>query len=276
MRKMQPMDQNRLETLLAHLRLGKVRYLPRVGSTNDLAAEWLAQECPDLSLVVADEQTAGRGRSGRRWYTPPGAALAFSLILRAEGAPGVTMAEEMTRFSGLGALAVVEALRGEFGLPAMVKWPNDVLVKGRKVAGVLAEAHWIGEHLQGIVLGIGINIATQSVPQDVALNYPAASLAEFLPHTPDRWKVLQAVLSALLRLRRLVGQAQFISMWEDVLAFRGEKVVLVSRTGDENSVTGILLGLSESGGLRLRLPDGTQSVFGQGEVYLRPIDKTAK
>jgi hypothetical protein len=95
---------------------------------------------PDLSLVVADEQTMGKGRAGRRWYTPAGSALAFSLIL----SPAWVEPEMLPRFTGLGALAVKQALESRYGLPAKIKWPNDVLLQRRKLAGVLVEAHWIG------------------------------------------------------------------------------------------------------------------------------------
>jgi BirA family biotin operon repressor/biotin-[acetyl-CoA-carboxylase] ligase len=90
-----------------------------------------------LALVLADEQTAGRGRSGRRWATPPGAGLAFSLVLLSPPMePNL-----LSRLTGLGAVAIQRALESKLGLHAQVKWPNDVLIEGSKVAGVLVEAH---------------------------------------------------------------------------------------------------------------------------------------
>ena len=155
-----PMNQSLLETRLADLPLGGIRYFERIGSTNDEAAAWLKQGCPDLALVVADAQSAGRGRAGRKWFTPPGAGLAFSLVLRAGDATRQLLAQGNTaRLNGLGALAVCQALQEQHSLPAQIKWPNDVIVNGRKLAGVLAEAHWLGSELSAVVLGIGINLA---------------------------------------------------------------------------------------------------------------------
>src|SRR5512147_1345877 len=117
------MDQASLQALLSGLPLGAVRYFDTVGSTNDLAARWADDGAPDLSLVAADEQTAGRGRLGRRWITPPGAALAFSLVLT-----DIRQAD-ILRYTALGALAVCDALNLTFSPlpPAQIKWPNDVI-----------------------------------------------------------------------------------------------------------------------------------------------------
>ncbi|HEY5901320.1 MAG TPA: biotin--[acetyl-CoA-carboxylase] ligase, partial [Anaerolineales bacterium] len=123
------MDEKTLRAALRDLHLGELRFFPTLSSTNDEALAWAAQGAPDLSVVVADEQTAGRGREGRKWFTPPGAALAFSLLMR----PAQPETAYFPRVVGLAALSVLEALRG-FSLTAQIKWPNDVLLDGRKVA----------------------------------------------------------------------------------------------------------------------------------------------
>jgi BirA family biotin operon repressor/biotin-[acetyl-CoA-carboxylase] ligase len=163
------MDQTSLQALLADLPLGSVRYFATVGSTNDLAGRWVEAGAPDLALVAADEQTAGRGRLNRRWITPPSSALAFSLVLKNP------VEADVLRYTALGALAVCDALNAALSpvLPAQIKWPNDVIATRRKLAGVLAEAHWQGESLTAVILGIGINVAPPSVPPDEQLNYPA-------------------------------------------------------------------------------------------------------
>src|SRR5664279_6508775 len=114
-----------LQSILTGLPLGGLRYFDSIGSTNDDALAWARAGAPDFSLVVADAQTAGRGRLLRRWITNPGSALAFSLVLR----PSTQESECLPRFSPLGAVAVRQALADLFGLPAEIKWPNDVLLE---------------------------------------------------------------------------------------------------------------------------------------------------
>src|SRR5512146_1632742 len=116
------MNPNELKKALSKLPVGDVRYFDSIGSTNNEALAWAASGAEDLSLVIADEQTAGRGRLSRKWFTPPGTALAFSLILR----PSAQEKAHLTRIVGLAALAVVDALQ-QRGLVAQIKWPNDVL-----------------------------------------------------------------------------------------------------------------------------------------------------
>ena len=131
-----------LQESLSDLPLGEIRYYEQIGSTNTIAKQWAHAGAPDLSLVVADEQTAGRGRLDRIWVTHPGAALAFSLVmqLQSQSTPPAPRQEKVLPFlTALGAVAVSAALRQEFGLTTEIKWPNDVLLNRRKVSGVLAE-----------------------------------------------------------------------------------------------------------------------------------------
>jgi BirA family biotin operon repressor/biotin-[acetyl-CoA-carboxylase] ligase len=121
------MDQLSLQKRLSDLPLGEIRYFEQVGSTNDLALDWANQSAPDFSLVIANEQTAGRGRAGRKWSTPPNSGLALSLILH----PSTTEQASPLLFTGLGALGLVQALK-KYSLPAQIKWPNDVLLNGKR------------------------------------------------------------------------------------------------------------------------------------------------
>ena len=264
------MDQASLEKLLSSLPLGGVRYFNTLGSTNDLAARWAAAGAPDLSLVVADEQTAGRGRLQRRWLTPPGAALAFSLVL---SQPEAGFAAIMPRLTALGALAVCDTLNAALPpmLPAQIKWPNDVLATRRKLAGVLAEAHWHGEQLKAVILGIGINVAPQSVPPAEELDFPATCLEAVLESPVDRWELLRAVLLKLLEWRQRLDSADLVKAWERRLAFRGEWVRLLQE-GDP-PLEGQVLGLNPDGALRLRLHSGEVTAFNTGEIRLRPADQ---
>ncbi|PJH75650.1 MAG: hypothetical protein CO064_05540, partial [Anaerolineae bacterium CG_4_9_14_0_8_um_filter_58_9] len=113
------MNERELRRTLSDLPLGGVRYYEQTGSTNDVALAWASAGAPDLALVIADEQTAGRGRLGRKWVTPPGAALAFSLVLR----PRPVERDVIPLYSALGALAVVSALEEKYGSKPEIKWP---------------------------------------------------------------------------------------------------------------------------------------------------------
>src|SRR5271169_6463108 len=117
------MNARELQAALRDLPLGGLRFFESIGSTNDEALAWASQDASDLSIVIADEQTSGRGRLGRKWFTPPKSALAFSLILR----PAADEIRYPARVTGLGALALTDAV-SKFGLRAQIKWPNDVLL----------------------------------------------------------------------------------------------------------------------------------------------------
>src|SRR4030042_192247 len=189
------MDQPSIASRLADLNLPAIRYFDRLDSSNDEARRWIDSGAPDGALIVADEQTAGRGRLGRRWYTSPGAGLAFSLILHSPPFDP----DNLSRLAGLGAVATCNTLHKVYTLPAQIKWPNDVLIDQRKVAGVLAEALWNGKNLKAAMVGIGINIAPQSInavnlPPD-ELNFPATCVENAFGHPVDRMELLHAVLS---------------------------------------------------------------------------------
>ena len=188
------MNENELRNALRSIPLGAVRYFSSIGSTNDEALNWSEQHAADLSLVVADEQTAGRGRSGRKWFTPAGCALAFSLIL----SPTPDELSYPARITALGALALVDTLQNQ-GLRPLIKWPNDVLIHDRKVAGILVESRWSGASPDCFVLGMGVNIRAGSVPPKEEVPFPATCVEGELGKSIDRTQLLLVVLSHLLR-----------------------------------------------------------------------------
>ena len=287
------MNAERLHEVLRRLPVGPVRYFSSLASTNDEAARWASEGAPHLALVVADEQTAGKGRSGRRWLTPPGSALAFSLVLRprllpedekpiagatrkGRGGPGTggegfhLPAWALSRLTALGTLAVSSALELQFGLSPQIKWPNDVLLGGKKVAGILVEAQWESEHLGDAILGIGINVAKESIVSGQAYRFPPTSIESFLGTPVDRWRLLAAVLQSLLDWMPKLASAGFLDSWQDRLAYRGETVRIMQ---DVNApLEGRLAGLDEQGALILITPDGRRLALQSGEVQLRPIE----
>ncbi|MEW6029621.1 MAG: biotin--[acetyl-CoA-carboxylase] ligase [Chloroflexota bacterium] len=247
---------------LASLPISSIRYFQKVGSTNDEALQWASEGAPDLSLVIAEEQTKGRGRAGRKWFTPPGASLAFSLILR----PAATDAFSPSLLTGLGALALVDALEAR-GLAPQIKWPNDVLLDRKKTAGILVEANWIGEKMESAVIGVGVNVKPESVPPPEQVSFPAVCVETEIGHAVDRPILLRDILASLLAWRGKMGGREVVGNWEQSLAFMNEIVQVW--TGSESPVAGRVLGLESDGSLRLQVHDKTVTVQ-FGEVHLRP------
>ncbi len=258
------MNQQELKKSLSKLRLGDIKYYESIGSTNDEALAWGANDTPDLSLVVADEQTAGRGRLNRKWFTPKGTALAFSLLLR----PTAQEKPFLTRIVGLAALAVAESLR-KLELNAQVKWPNDILINGKKVCGILIESVWSGEDVDSVVIGIGINVLREAVPPAESLLFPATSLEEELRNEPDRLEILRDILATLIELRPQMGTDEFLNQWQHFLAFQEQSVQVES--GTTPPVIGHVAGLNPDGSLRLQNEHGEMVTVRFGDVRLRPL-----
>jgi len=257
------MDEMLLKEALPRHGLGEpLHVFASVGSTNDVCRKLAAAGAPHGTLVLADEQRQGRGRAGRRWFTPPGSALALSLLLR----PAGTGREELAALNMLGALGVALALEG-YGLTPAIKWPNDVLLGGRKVAGVLAETAWRGEEIEHVVLGIGVNVAPASVPGQ-ELEFPATCVEAELGKALSREALLLAIIDGLAEgLDRLSG-GTLLQQVEARLAFLGAPVQVETADG---SYPAMPVGLATAGRLRLRLPSGEEQVIGV-EARLRPVD----
>jgi BirA family biotin operon repressor/biotin-[acetyl-CoA-carboxylase] ligase len=269
------MQVESLEEALGGLPLGPIRYFARIGSTNDEAARWIEEGAPDLALVVADEQTAGRGRAGRKWITSPGAALAISLVLRPPFSRKNRLdAQSITaRLTGLAALAVSQALKQDYHLDPLIKWPNDILLEGRKVAGILVEVQWQGNSPLAAILGIGVNVGYEAVPPAEELAFPASCIQASLKSAPARLPLLRAILAHLLTWRERLGEDELIAAWESSLAYMGEWVqVLGPDTGKRLVYQGRIIGLNRDGRLILRNPMDQISTIDNGEIRLRPVD----
>ena len=252
-------QNDQLSTYLTPLGLSDWRFYPEVGSTNDIALEWVRQGAPDWALVVADAQTAGRGRDGRRWVTEPGHSLAFSLALRLS--PAET--RHCSRLAALAALGLIGALSG-MGLKATLKWPNDVLLSRRKVAGVLVEVSWQSDQVEAAVIGMGVNVSPQSVPSPGAVRYPATCVETILGARVDRWALLANTLRAMQDTRAILGEDAFIDAWNDHLAMRGELVGFQMRNEEPRLVR--VIGVNSDGQLAMETQDGRQIDAPAGEI----------
>jgi BirA family biotin operon repressor/biotin-[acetyl-CoA-carboxylase] ligase len=228
-------------------RLGSPRlHLRRTGSTNDEARRLAASGAPHGTLVTAAEQTAGRGRQGRSWAAPPGRALLLSLVLRAPPSLLPLCA----------AVAVAEAAEavGGPGVAARIKWPNDVLVNGRKVAGILVEAR---PQESWAVLGIGLNVAVRPEDLPADLRRTAGTLGREPAH-------LEAALDALLAaLERVLAKdtAAMLAAWRERDALAGREVAWSGGHGIAGGVDG-------EGRLVVQLAGGGRTALDAGEVHL--------
>lgn len=164
-------------------------YFRQLPSALDAVHDLAEQDAPSGTVVLAEEQTAGRGRDGRTWRSPPGGVWLALLLRPAHGELGV-----LSIRAGLVVADVVDELLHRPA--AQLKWPNDVVIGARKVAGILCEGRWSGETLQWLALGIGINVANPIPPE---LAERAVALIEFAPEV-QRLHVLDALVPALLRL----------------------------------------------------------------------------
>ena len=235
------------------------RYYSRVGSTNDVAWAWADAGAAEGCFVVADAQTAGRGRAGRRWFTPPARALALSLIVR----PLPGEAAHLHRYAAWAALAMAEALEA-WGITVQLKWPNDLLLAGRKIGGVLAETRWQGPRPQAAVVGVGVNVLRGSAPPPDAVDYPAGDVESLTGRAPARPALVAAFWRRWAWWRPRVGQPALMTAWEQRLAFRGQRVRVTLPDGAV--VQGVVQGLASDGGLVLHTPHGPRTVHHAAQV----------
>jgi len=254
-------ETEKLSLILDDLGLGAWQYHEVINSTNDLALEWAQEGAPDWSLVVADAQIKGRGRGDHTWVTNPGAGLAMSLVLH----PTPEEAEHLNRFTALAAVSLSWALAG-YGLQAEIKWPNDILLDRKKVAGVLVEADWQGDAVRPLVLGMGVNITPAAIPDLKAIRYPAACVTEFLQGDVDRWVLLGEILQAMMIIRLTLTQDAFIAGWNANLAFRDEWVMF--RMPDAQAQRMKVIGMNAEGCLVMENKDGERVSFIDGEILM--------
>ncbi len=229
------------------------QFFPQIGSTNDQALAWLSAGAPSGAVVLADDQTKGRGRLGRSWFAPPGTALMFSYLLHP--AP-----HQLTYVGMAGALAVCEAT-DQLGLAPGIKWPNDVHLGGRKLSGVLPEAAWHGENLVGVSLGIGINIridfaSTPFAETAVSLETVAGAL--------DRADFLASILARLDFWASRLSSDQLFEAWRSRLIVLGQQVSI-------SGTTGIAEAVDRHGALLVREPAGALQRVLAGDIALGQV-----
>ena len=252
-------DAARFQSLLTTTAFGRsFHYEPVVGSTMDLAREAGRAGAPHGHVVLADEQTAGRGRFGRRWIAPAGVNLSFTLLLR----PDVAALE---RLSMAAALGVADGVRQAAGVEPVFKWPNDLQVDGRKLAGILIESELAGARPQFALVGIGVNVnlGTGAVPEIAPI---AVSLRDLTGREHPREPVLAAILASLESWYARADTPLTRDAWAARLVTLGRQIS-VSFAGQVES--GVAESVTATGALLLRRADGTAVELPAGEVTTR-------
>jgi BirA family biotin operon repressor/biotin-[acetyl-CoA-carboxylase] ligase len=253
--------------LTRHPFVNQVVYRPRLGSTNDLAKRRADAGEPEGLLVLTDKQTAGRGRNARRWWSPASTALLTSLLFRPSLPP--QRAQQLTM---LCALAAADAVSDLTALAIDLKWPNDLLIGGRKLAGLLTESAIKGQHLDFVVVGLGLNVNTDlgHAPPFMA---PATSLRQELGQTVDRLALLVAYLDSVARRYARLDKQSPHDEWASRLVTLGQHVT--ARLGDQ-TLSGLAQGVDADGALLLRTAQGTVQRLFAADVSLRGTPPTHK
>ena len=239
----------------------KVLRFESLPSTNTELARLASESAAEGLAILADEQTAGRGRLQRAWSSPKGAGLYFSLLLR----PAIPQ-DQWPLITFVAALAVGDALREAAAVETDIKWPNDLLSGERKICGILAEA--IDTPLgRSVILGIGINLTQRAFPEELV--DVATSVAEASGRQPDRETILAALLRALSRwyslLHEPAGREKIVAAWTSRSSYAKGRLVQVSN-GDE-VWQGTTCGIEDDGALRLDTATGEVKLIRAGDVY---------
>jgi BirA family biotin operon repressor/biotin-[acetyl-CoA-carboxylase] ligase len=210
-----------------------VEFLPETGSTNDIALQRAQAGAPHGTVVLADMQTAGRGRRGRAWHSPPEAGVYLSVVLRAEAWAGALSL--LTLAAGV---AVARAIRSATGLAVELKWPNDVVVgrPWRKLAGILSETASATPRIDAVVVGIGVNVRSGSFPPELA--HRATALEVELGRPVDRVAFIIELLAALAAIT------------DELQRGRGDQILIAWRSMGGAGLGGVPVRWNDGGTLR--------------------------
>jgi BirA family biotin operon repressor/biotin-[acetyl-CoA-carboxylase] ligase len=240
----------------------RIVHYPTLGSTNDRALELAAAGESEGTLVLSEEQTGGRGRRDRTWLSPAGAGIYASLILR----PGVPAAKAPL-FTFMAAVSVAGALREAAGVDARIKWPNDILARRRKIAGILGEVRGAEPEIREMVVGLGVNVHQERGEFPPEIRDRATSVRAETGGRPERAVLLAAVLEGFeARYRRLLGEGPgaLLREWQSLSAVPAGGRVMVE--GPAGRAEGAMAGVDDEGALLLSGPGGRPRRVPFGEI----------
>jgi len=225
----------------------EIIYLPETDSTNRQARILAREGARHGTLVIADTQNAGRGRRGRGWISPKGEGIFMSLIVRTDVHPS-----QVAKLSLATALAAANAIGRETGLDARIKWPNDIVVSGRKVCGMLLEMDATQDRVESIVAGVGINVHQTQFDEEIV--HTASSLDMLAGRRISRTAIVRAFLEEFERAAAL-DEDEMMAQYRRRSATIGQRVQVIALDG---SYTGIAEGITRSGSLLVRADEDGQ------------------
>jgi BirA family biotin operon repressor/biotin-[acetyl-CoA-carboxylase] ligase len=238
---------------------GPIHHFETLPSTNDLAKELAAGNAPEGTLVVAEAQSRGRGRLGREWDSPPGAGLYVSLLLRPPLPPS-----DMPQITLTAAVAVVRALRRAAGVAPGIKWPNDLILDGKKLGGILTEMETESDQIRHLVVGLGLNVNNTSFPAELA--ELATSLVLATGRAYPRLPILKAWLEEMEDLYQLFLDREFgtiLTEWREYTVTLGRDVRV--RQGAVE-ICGQAVEVAPDGALLVQTPAGELVRVTSGEI----------
>ena len=238
-------------------RESKIHYFPQVASTMDIARNLARKGCPDFTVVIAGQQKKGRGRLQRKWLSSEG-GLYFTLVLRPEIPPVLSF-----RINFSASLTLARTLQRMFDINALVKWPNDILVDGKKITGMLSEMEAESERVSFINIGLGINVNNDPTSREPM----AASLKKILGRDVSRKALLSEFLNEFEARMNSGNFDNIISEWKEYTMTLGRRVKVVT-TNDVSE--GIATDVDENGALILELEDGSVKKVIYGDCFLKP------
>jgi BirA family biotin operon repressor/biotin-[acetyl-CoA-carboxylase] ligase len=242
-------------TLIGH----DIRHYPATPSTMDAAKQAIREGVREGTVIIADCQTAGRGRLGREWLSPPQSSILLSIIL-------YPLPEQLPRLTIAACLAVAKSIEKVSGLEPTIKWPNDVLIAGKKVSGILIESDAHGDRVNYAIVGIALNVNFDptSIPE---ISETATSLKQILGREVSRREVLIVLLDEFEALYSALRHGEPIDReWRRRLETLGKNISV--RCGDEIQ-EGVAEGVDEDGNLLLRHSDGSLVTIAAGDVTLK-------
>lgn len=240
----------------------RLLYFLSLTSTNDHARELAEDGWPEGTIVMAEEQTSGKGRSGRSWHSPPGLGLYFSTVFRPD-----LPAERLPALTLMAAVAAARGL-GDMGHPATLRWPNDVLLGDRKVGGILAESRIRPHAPAEVILGIGMNVNHDGEDFPAEIRGTATSVRLHAGSPADRTELLTRILMRLdegYSAARAAGEQSILEPFLQLCPMAQGRSVTVSGAGE--TLSGQTAGITPAGALRLATPAGLREVHA-GEISI--------
>ena len=259
------LNESSLKSLLHNKIIGKnLIVLDSVNSTNDYLKKLGNEGCENGTVVAAREQTRGKGRLGRTWQSKKDDGIAFSVLLRPNVAPS-----EVSAITPLAGLAVCKAIREYTKLDCVIKWPNDIIIGRKKLVGILTEMSAEFDAVEYVITGIGINVDHTSFPEEIA--FKATSLLLETGRHIDKNEFLACVLEHLENefvKNNLELTPTALSEYTDLCATVGRSVTFQRGT---RRISGMAVGVSEHGELKVMMSDGTICLVNSGEVTVQGI-----